>query len=89
MNGWERTVNSLTVFVTRFTDNEVQVLSSRCTHLSCRVNWDDETHTYDCPCHDASFGPKGEVLSGPPPRPLDAYPTKIEDGILFMHLTEA
>lgn len=88
VNGWERSVNSLSVFVIRGADDQVAVLSSRCTHLSCRVSWEADSQSFTCPCHDARFGPQGEVVSGPPPRALDGYETKIEDGALFMRLTE-
>lgn len=91
VNGWERTVNSYGVFVIRKSDFEVMVLSNKCTHLSCRVNWKDAEQVFFCPCHDAQFGPNGEVLGGPPGRPLDAYTgeaIKIEDGNLFIHFVE-
>jgi Rieske Fe-S protein len=91
VNGWERTVNSYGVFVIRKAGQEVTVLSNKCTHLSCRVNWIEEEQHFHCPCHDAQFGIDGEVLGGPPPRPLDQYAgedIKIEEGNLFIHFTE-
>ena len=91
VNGWERTVNSYGVFVIRKSDQDVTVLSNKCTHLSCRVNWVAEDQFFFCPCHDAQFGIDGKVLDGPPPRPLDAYAgeaVKIEEGNLFIHFVE-
>jgi len=91
VNGWEKSVTSYGVFVLRKSDSDVLVLSNRCTHLSCRVNWNEASQAYVCPCHDASFGLNGEVLGGPPPRPLDRYAgekVKIEDGILLIHFEE-
>ena len=90
VNGWERTTNSYGVYVLRKADNSVSVLSNVCTHLSCRVTWKEETQSYDCPCHDARFTIDGEVISGPPPRPLDQYhETDIdEEGNLLIHLME-
>jgi Rieske Fe-S protein len=91
VNGWERTVNSYGVFVIRKSDQAVTVLSNKCTHLSCRVNWIEADQHFFCPCHDAQFGIDGQVLGGPPPRPLDAYTgeaIKIEEGNLFIHFTE-
>lgn len=49
----------------------------RCTHLGCPYRWDKDTSRFVCPCHTAVFGPDGKVISGPPPRPLDQYPTKV------------
>jgi Rieske Fe-S protein len=90
-NGWEKTVNSYGVFVVRGADNSVMVISNRCTHLSCRVNWSEEKQEFLCPCHDAQFDINGKVLGGPPPRPLDTYANdtvKIEDGNLFIFFQE-
>ena len=92
VNGWEKTVNSYGVFVVRHPDDSVTVLSNVCTHLACRVNWVPENQWFLCPCHDAQFGLDGQVLGGPPPRPLDSYTqdaVKIEDGNLFIFFKEA
>lgn len=88
VNGWEKTVNSYGAYVVRSGENDLKVYSNMCTHLSCRVTWKDEENVYACPCHDAKFSSDGEVLSGPPPKPLSEYETKIEEGELFIHLVE-
>ena len=90
VNGWERTSNSYGVYVLRKADGSIKALSNVCTHLSCRVTYKEETKSYDCPCHDAKFDIDGEVLYGPPPRPLDQYhETEIdEEGNLRIHLME-
>ena len=88
INGWERTSHSYGAYVLRESANKVIVFSNVCTHLSCRVNWQEEEQIYHCPCHDAAFDVHGLVLSGPPPRPLDEYQTKIEEGNLYIHLLE-
>lgn len=45
--------------------------SQKCTHLSCAVYYDRDTRHIECPCHNGSFSARtGEVLKGPPPRPL-------------------
>jgi len=84
INGWEKTVNSYGGFVLRESETELLVLSSRCTHLGCTINWEDARGEYVCPCHNAQFSPEGEVLGGPPPRPLDRYETNVEDGMLMI-----
>ena len=84
VNGWEKNVNSYGGFILRKTETDLLALSSRCTHLSCSVNWDEGNNNYACPCHAAHFGSEGEVLDGPPPAPLDRYETKIEEGNLFI-----
>ena len=48
-----------------------RAFSAICTHLGCIVKWDPASGTIQCPCHAATFGTDGRVLSGPPPRPLN------------------
>lgn len=89
VNGWERTSSVLGGFVVRTSATEFKVLSNVCTHLGCRVAWNDDENAYICPCHDAAFNATGDVLAGPPPRPLETYEFKIEDGKVFVHIQEA
>jgi len=51
-----------------------------CTHLGCIVGWSEEDERFHCPCHAAVFSEVGEVLAGPPPRPLDLFPVEIVEG---------
>ncbi len=91
-HGWEKTVGSYAVYVERRSEQVVAVFSNRCTHLACRVTWREETGAYVCPCHDGRFGREGEVLSGPPPRPLERYDQsllKTEAGILYLYFQES
>lgn len=88
VNGWEKTVNSFGVYVWRKSEQETITYSNWCTHLSCRVTWHDDVDLYICPCHDGHFDIEGDVVAGPPPRPLDQYENKVEDGVLFIRLTE-
>ncbi len=84
INGWEKTINSYGVFVVRQDDSQVRVFSNICTHLSCRVSWHTDLQHYVSPCHDGHFDIVGTVLSGPPPRPLDEFQTKIEASNLYI-----
>jgi Rieske Fe-S protein len=52
-------------------------ISATCPHLHCIVNWNEMLKKFECPCHGAIFNPNGEVLEGPPPRPLDLYKLQI------------
>ncbi|MGH7970559.1 MAG: ubiquinol-cytochrome c reductase iron-sulfur subunit [Limisphaerales bacterium] len=53
-------------------DEETYVAySQKCTHLSCAVYYAREKNRLECPCHEGYFSVKsGDVLQGPPPRPL-------------------
>ncbi len=46
-------------------EGELHVMSPVCTHLGCHVQWNDAETSWDCPCHGARFGPKGQLLNGP------------------------
>ena len=48
-------------------------MSNICTHLGCRVRWVSGQEEFFCPCHDGVFDIDGNVVSGPPPRPLEAF----------------
>jgi cytochrome b6-f complex iron-sulfur subunit len=52
-------------------------LSAVCTHLTCTVRYDGETGTLFCPCHNGRFDLSGNVLSGPPPRPLEIFNVEV------------
>jgi len=84
--GWERTAVSHAVFVVRLDAASVRVFSSICTHLGCHVNWHPDVQHYISPCHDGHFDVMGGNVSGPPPRPLDEFATRLEGGNLLVQL---
>ena len=59
-------------------------LSARCTHLGCTVQYQPEQGRIHCACHGGVYDPHtGKNISGPPPRPLASYVTKVTDaGVL-------
>lgn len=61
--------------VTRSQDG-VLALSLVCTHLGCIVQWDAGKRQFHCPCHDGRFDEFGDVVSGPPPLPLERLVVK-------------
>ena len=53
------------------TDHEWRAFEQKCTHLSCAVYFSAVSGKIECPCHSGFFDARtGEVLQGPPPRPL-------------------
>ncbi|MBI4529897.1 MAG: ubiquinol-cytochrome c reductase iron-sulfur subunit [Candidatus Latescibacteria bacterium] len=82
--GWmERTIERL-VYIRRTEDGGVVAFSSQCTHLGCTVRWHESTGRFQCPCHGGVYDTEGVVVSGPPPRPLARYKTKIEGDRLLI-----
>jgi Rieske Fe-S protein len=84
--GWKRAKVNRTAYVSQDATGNLTVLSDVCTHLSCKVRWDPAQGAYACPCHDALFDRQGNVLSGPPPRPLDRLEAKVEDGQILIYV---
>ena len=63
----------------------LRAYSAVCTHFACIVKWDLERYEIACPCHDGFFNPyNGEVISGPPPTPLDPIKVEVIDGDIFV-----
>lgn len=63
------------VILIRFA-HRVIALSAICPHLGCLVKYREEGFI-QCPCHDGRFDFSGNVIGGPPPRPLVSYPVRI------------
>ncbi len=75
------------VFVTRDpASGEILAMSGECTHLTCPVQKrevvklkGDDVAPLACPCHGGRFSRTGEVLEGPPPRPLRRLKIQLPD----------
>ena len=37
----------------------------RCRHMGCRLVWNEEEESWDCPCHGSRFGKNGELIDNP------------------------
>jgi len=66
--------------------SEIVCFNASCTHLGCIVRWDEQTGRFLCACHGGAFDRAGNVLAGPPPRPLDRYPFKVEADTLLVEV---
>jgi nitrite reductase/ring-hydroxylating ferredoxin subunit len=62
------------------TAESIKAFSLICTHLGCTVEWQEGKKEFHCPCHNGLFDQFGEVISGPPPVPLEQFPVKVESG---------
>lgn len=60
--------------------DEFKAFSAVCTHLNCTVAYDSTRNSIHCACHNGLFGLDGQVISGPPPKPLEQYSVIIQKG---------
>lgn len=62
----------------------------KCPHLGCTVPWKEtdpvvesdkgfaDKGRFNCPCHGSIYNRYGQIIQGPAPRPMDAFPVRIE-----------
>ena len=48
-------------------------VSRKCTHLGCRLNFEDKEGILLCPCHHSRFSKEGVRLSGPAQKNLPRF----------------
>jgi Rieske Fe-S protein len=65
-------------------DGQLRAFSAICTHLTCTVRYEADTESLFCPCHNGRFDLAGNVISGPPPRPLEAYEVEVSAGDIYV-----
>ena len=60
-----------TAILIRAADGQYYAYEQKCTHLTCPVYYSKANDRLECPCHEGGFDVHtGNVLYGPPPRPL-------------------
>lgn len=57
----------------RTKEGELRAFLAICTHLNCTVGYRPERQDIWCACHQGRFDLGGNVLAGPPPRPLERF----------------
>jgi Rieske Fe-S protein len=78
--GWIVNQEEISVYVLTDDGRDYIAMSNVCTHLGCRVRWISDEERFFCPCHNGQFDRQGNVISGPPPRPLDRFDVQVEGG---------
>jgi cytochrome b6-f complex iron-sulfur subunit len=72
------------------TTGSYRAVSAVCTHLSCTVQYREDRHQIWCACHNGTYDLNGRNVSGPPPRPLEAYDVHVRgDEIVVSRKREA
>ncbi|MEA4899582.1 MAG: FAD-dependent oxidoreductase [Christensenellaceae bacterium] len=60
--------------VYRDKNGHIHLASPACTHMGCRLNWNADDITWDCPCHGSRFDVDGRLLDGPAQRDAEVAP---------------
>ena len=80
IDGWRVVNEKTTAWLVKKDDHSAVAFAPQCTHLGCAYHWDEKEKNFLCPCHTSAFSLDGKVLTGPAPRPLDRYVTRIDNG---------
>lgn len=51
--------------VYRETEDEFHFVKLKCPHLGCRLEWNQDEKSWDCPCHGSRFDYKGHIIDNP------------------------
>ena len=68
----------------RTASGEYRAMSATCTHLSCTVQYRDDLREVWCACHNGKYNLDGRNISGPPPRPLEAFEVQVRGEEIFV-----
>lgn len=79
---WAGVTAKTAAWLRRTDQNGFIAFSINCTHLGCPVRWLPDADLFMCPCHGGVFYNDGAVASGPPPKPLNKYPVRINNGMV-------
>jgi len=71
-------IDNTPAVVLNLPDKGFVAISKVCTHLGCLVEYDASKKRLLCPCHAGIYSLDGSVVSGPPPKPLQKYPVKVQ-----------
>ena len=70
----------------KLSEDKFVAYSQKCTHLQCPILWKKAQNKLVCPCHQGAFSVEtGEVLYGPPERPLPQIELELKPrGVYFV-----
>jgi Rieske Fe-S protein len=88
-HAWIQKIVPMTIYVRDRRPEEPLALLSVCSHLGCSVNWHEGRDSFECPCHLGIFDREGNVVDGPPPKPLTRLETKVEGEALYVRLPDS
>jgi len=84
VDGWRLLSEKSTAWAVKLDSGQVVAFAPQCTHLGCAYHWDDPKKEFLYPCHTSVFSIDGKVVSGPAPRPLDRFESKVQNNKLLL-----
>jgi len=51
--------------VAGLTEGALSTPSRKCTHMGCRLQWNPDEQSWDCPCHGSRFTSDGKLIDNP------------------------
>jgi cytochrome b6-f complex iron-sulfur subunit len=63
----------------RLEPNDLRAFNALCTHTDCTVEFRLDQSDIFCACHNGRYNLDGRNISGPPPRPLEAYKVTLQE----------
>lgn len=73
-------------WVVRARNGQLVALPATCTHRRCILEWQQANQVLSCPCHAGAFDLNGNVLTGPPPRPLVPLTVTERGGMVHVYV---
>lgn len=64
-NGKIINADGIDVGVYRESNSQYYTVDSACPHMGCRLEWNQDELSWDCPCHGSRFDYKGNLLDNP------------------------
>jgi menaquinol-cytochrome c reductase iron-sulfur subunit len=80
VDAWNRSREPIgAVYLRRNQGQEkIECWTATCPHAGCFVDFDEETNTFKCPCHNSQFSVEGAIIApSPSPRPMDTLECKV------------
>ncbi len=65
-------------FILFVTKDGATAVSRICTHLGCRINYQQDKQYIECPCHQSRFTPEGVRIAGPAKKNLPTYEVTLQ-----------
>ena len=67
-----------TIYLRKMPGDQILAFNDTCPHLGCKVDYQENTKSFLCPCHASAFRLDGEKTNKIPPRGLDTLEAKID-----------